>query len=155
MKSKGSKALRCSAAACLLSALAPLAMAEQPLGPRTPILLDAVERQFLQTEMHLNLRALQVIYASLAGKDPARASEAAASRGMSTFGDKDPSRPRTLTAKLPPAWRAMAGAGRAGFDELAAGLAAREPEAVTFGRLARLHENCNACHAVFRLDELR
>jgi hypothetical protein len=129
------------------------AFAQSSLSARTPIRLSPLEREFLQTEMHLNLRALQAVYAALAQQDHARAAESAATRGMATFGDKDPTRPKTLTAKLPQAWRALSGAGRQGFDELASALAARESDAQIFGRLAKLHDNCNACHATFRLED--
>lgn len=128
----------------------PVAAAEVDWEARKDIVLSQVERDFLLTEMHSNMTALQTAFDAVAKGDWDRAAAAATTRGMSTFGDKDPTRPKTLTAKLPPEWKLMAGAGRRGFDDLAAALTAKKERTEIDARLAALFDNCNACHAVYR-----
>lgn len=139
-------------AATLVLALValPATAGEVDWQARKDIVLSQVERDFLLTEMHSNMTALQTAFDAVAKGDWDRAAAAATTRGMSTFGDKDPTRPKTLTAKLPPEWKLMAGAGRRGFDDLAAALAAKRERSEIDTRLAGLFDNCNACHAVYR-----
>lgn len=137
------------AAALALAALP--ALAETAWDSRQEIALAPVERDFLLDEMQSNMLALQKIYAALATKDFKTAREAATGRGMSTFGDRDPTRPKTLTSKLPAAWKALSGPGRKGFDELAATLSDDADISAVLASLSKLHANCNACHLTFRL----
>jgi hypothetical protein len=109
------------------------------------------EQDYLLGEMHGNLAAITAVIGSLGQKDVRGASEAARSRGMASYGDRDPDRPATLSGKLPPAWKPMAVSLRRGFDDLAASIDAHEPTAKSLARISQLMAICNACHANFRL----
>jgi hypothetical protein len=127
--------------AALLLMVSP-ALSQDP-EQREAIALDPAEHGFMLGEMHRNMTALQVFLSAMAESDLKAAQAAALSRGTAAFAIPDPNRPPGLSAKLTPAWRALAGEGRMLFDALA-----RDP---TMGRLAALLGNCNACHATIRL----
>jgi hypothetical protein len=117
---------------------------------RQTILLTVTEQDYLIGEMHRNLEALSSIISALAQNDARNAEQAAASRGMASYGDRDPSRPKTLSAKLPPAWKPMATSLRQGFDQLAESLSAHETTAQSLRRVSQLMAICTGCHASFR-----
>jgi hypothetical protein len=102
------------------------------------------------TEMHHNLEALGVIMGSLSKNDPDQAAQAAAGRGLASYGDRDPNRPASLSAALPPGWKPMAMQLRRSFGELATGLAAHELAAQSLGRVSAIMALCNGCHSTYR-----
>ena len=65
---------------------------------RQAILLTVTEQDYLIGEMHRNLEALRSIVSALAQNDARTAEQAAATRGMASYGDQDPNRPKTLSA---------------------------------------------------------
>jgi hypothetical protein len=75
---------------------------------RQAITLTRNELDYLIGEMHRNLSAISSVISALAQSNSASAAQAAASRGLASYGDQDPNRPKTLSAKLPPAWKPMA-----------------------------------------------
>ena len=98
-----------------------------------------------------HLEALNSIVSALAQNDARAAEQAAAAwRAMASYGDQDPNRPKTLSAKLPPAWKPMATSLRQGFDLLAESLSARETTAQSLRRVSQLMAICTGCHASFR-----
>jgi hypothetical protein len=117
---------------------------------RQAILLTVTEQDYLIGEMHRNLEALSSIVSALAQNDARTAEQAAATRGMASYGDQDPNRPKTLSAKLPPAWKPMATSLRQGFDLLAESLSVRETTAQSLRRVSQLMAICTGCHASFR-----
>jgi len=117
---------------------------------RQAIQLTLIEQDYLIGEMQRNLGALGTIISALAQDEAQNAEVAAASRGMASYGDRDPNRPKTLSAKLPPAWKPMATLLRQGFDQLAEGISAHETTAQSLGRVSHLMGVCTGCHATFR-----
>jgi len=140
-----------SVVALALVVVAAPTLADTDWDGRQEIKLSPVERNYLLDEMQSNMTALQEVYEALAAPYFAHAAEAATTRGMDTFGDKDPRRPKTLTPKLPPGWKALSAAGRNGFDELAKLLKDGEGPGAVMASLGRLHANCHACHVAFKL----
>jgi hypothetical protein len=118
---------------------------------RQAIILTLPEQDYLLNEMHENLSALNSIISALSRNDPRSAAHAAATRGIASYGDRDPNRPKTLSAKLPPAWKPMAMSLRQSFDQLAEGMGANESIAETLGRVSQLMAICSGCHASFRI----
>jgi|HubBroStandDraft_4_1064222.scaffolds.fasta_scaffold264409_1 hypothetical protein len=119
---------------------------------RQAITLTRNEQDYLIGEMHRNLSAISSVIAALARSDSARAAQAAASRGLASYGDQDPNRPKTLSAKLPPAWKPMATSLRQGFDQLAQGITANEPAQTSLRRISQLMAICSGCHASFQFS---
>jgi hypothetical protein len=117
---------------------------------RQAIILTGNEQDYLIGEMHRNLSAISSVIGALAQSDSARAAQAAASRGLASYGDQDPNRPKTLSAKLPPAWKPMAMSLRQGFDQLAQGITANEPAPISLRRVSQLITICSGCHASFQ-----
>lgn len=120
-------------------------------GARQAIPVTAAEHDYLLTEMHHNLEALGATLAALSRNDTQEAARAAATRGLASYGDRDPNRPKSLSAALPPGWKPMAMQLRASFDELAAGISSHEPTAQSLGRVATITALCNGCHSAYRL----
>ena len=128
--------------------------AESVPSDRQFIPLNQVEKDYLIGEMHKNLGAIQAIIAALGQQDYQRAQQAAASRGMATFGANDPNYPKTISDKVPPTWKPLAKALRQGFDDVAKGISSHEEQAVILGRVSQVMNNCMTCHASFRfLDQ--
>lgn len=129
----------------------PDAQQRNPSSARQPITVYLAEQDYLLGEMHGNLAAITAVIGSLGQNDVRGATEAARNRDMSSYGDRDPNRPATLSGKLPSAWKPMAVSLRQGFDELAASIDAHEPMAKSLARISQLMAICDACLANFRL----
>ena len=119
---------------------------------RQAIILTRNEQDYLIAEMHRNLSAISSLIGALAQGESASAAQAAASRGLASYGDQDPNRPTTLSAKLPPAWKPMAMSLRQGFDQLAQGITANEPAQTSLRRVSQLMAICSGCHASFQFS---
>jgi cytochrome c556 len=133
-----------------LSVLSQANAAESPPSSRQYIPLDQVEKDYLIGEMHKNVAGIQGILAALGQQDYQRAQQAAAIRGMATFGSNDPSLPKTLADKTPPVWKPLAKALRLGFDDVAKGIADHEEQDVILERVSKVMNYCITCHATFR-----
>ena len=119
---------------------------------RQPVMLNAREKTFLMAEMRSNLTAIQTILSAISAGDSALAAEAATARGNIVLeaARKDPFR-QGISAKTPPAWKSLAVANRAAFDEVARSSAKNENPIVTVRKVAALMSNCVACHATHRI----
>ena len=133
-----------------LSCAESLSAAEPEPVVRQAIELTAPERDYLIAEMHANLAAFESLFGALARDDSRTAEAAASTRGTAGYRSRDSIRPKMLAAKLPPAFKAMSAALRESFDQLAAGIAARETAAQSLDRVSHLTAICNSCHASFR-----
>lgn len=127
----------------------PASAAEPERAERQAIELTSTERDYLLSEMHANLTAFESLLGALAREDGRTAEQAAVTRGTVGFRGRDSIRPTTLAAKLPPAFKAMSAALRESFDQLAAGIVARETTAQSLERMSHLTAICNSCHASF------
>jgi len=138
-----------------LSCLEPTRAAAPEPAQRQVIALNATERDYLLTEMHANLTAFESLLGALALEDRQSAEQAALTRGTASYRSRDSIRPTTLGARLPPPFKALSAALRESFDQLAAGIAARETTAQSLERMSHLTAICNSCHASFRFAPVR
>lgn len=116
---------------------------------RTPAARTDAERVFILGQMRLFLQSTQVITAALATDDLKTVATEAAARGRK--GTPLSSIPPGMKAKETPAWTAMMGGARGGFDDLADAARAGAPPIRLVGMLGETMRNCVACHETYRL----
>ena len=124
--------------------------AEPAASARQGIELTTVEQDYLIEEMHANVTALQSLLDALAGGDRRGAEQAATTRGTAGLHSRDALRPKTLAAKFPPPWKAMAEGLRETFDQLAASIAAGATTEESLHRASQLLAICSSCHSSYR-----
>ena len=116
---------------------------------REPAVRTEAERAFILGQMRLFLQSTQAITVAL-GKGDLKIVEAeAAARGRK--GTPASSIPPGMKAKETPAWGAMMGGARAGFDDLAIAAHEGAPTTALIGMLGETMGNCVACHQNYRL----
>ncbi len=116
---------------------------------REAALRTEAERMFILGQMRLFLQSTQAIATALATNDLKTVAEEAAARGRT--GTPRSEIPATLKAKETPAWTAMMGGARAGFDGIAKAAQDGAPTAELIGMLGDTMRNCVACHQSYRL----
>lgn len=139
---------------------------------RQAIRLTAMQRDMVLTEMRGLLTSVNGILRGLAARDTAlmrtaaekagmaammrgegmgmgmgRGMHAGAGRGMEAGG-------RGMGPMLPAEFRALGHATHAAFDSLALRISAGAGTDTVVARLARITDNCLACHATYRLEVL-
>jgi hypothetical protein len=110
-----------------------------------------VERNYILNQMRLFVISVQTIAAEFGADDRARASAAAAARGLKRNAN-DPDFPPTLGTKLPPQWKQLGGGARKGFDVLAERIGAGAGTQKYLEQLGIVMTNCVACHATYRVE---
>lgn len=63
--------------------------------------------------------------------------------------------PKSIPAKTPAAFKALAGSMHRGFDEIADGMSQHAPVPLLLSKLGSLTQNCVACHSAFRIGMLK
>jgi hypothetical protein len=116
---------------------------------REPAVRTPAERAFILSQMRLFLGSAQAIVAALATGDTKTIVEQASARGRK--GTPLSEIPPGMKAKETPAWTAMMGGARKGFDDLAEAAQAGAPVATLTGMLGATMQNCVACHQTYRL----
>lgn len=116
---------------------------------RAPAARTDAERVFILGQMRLFLQSTQAITAALATDDLKTVASEAAARGRK--GTPLSSIPPGMKAKETPAWTAMMGGARGGFDDLADAARAGAPPIRLVGMLGETMRNCVACHETYRL----
>ncbi len=116
---------------------------------REPTARTEVERVFILEQMRLFLQSTQAITAALATDDLKTVAAEAAARGRK--GTPLSAIPPGMKAKETPAWTAMMGGARAGFDGLADAARAGAPSVKLVSMLGETLRNCAACHQTYRL----
>ncbi len=116
---------------------------------REPAVRTAAERDFILGQMRLFLQSTQIITAALARNDLQTVADEAAARGRKGTPVSDI--PPSLKAKETPAWTAMMGGARAGFDDIAKAAHEGTPPIKLVGMLGETMRNCVACHQTYRL----
>jgi hypothetical protein len=116
---------------------------------RTPAVRTEAERDFILGQMRLFLQSIQAITTALAKNDLETVADEAAARGRKGTPVSDI--PPSLKAKETPAWTAMMGGARAGFDDMAKAAQAGTPPIALVGMLGETMRNCVACHQSYRL----
>ena len=140
----------------------------QQQDTRQAIQLPALQRDMVLTEMRGMLTAVNGILRGLAARDTALMRSSAesagmaammrgegmggAGRGMHPAGGMGMGGGRGMGPMLPTEFRALGHQTHAAFDSLAKRIAAGAgPDTIT-ARLARITDNCLACHATYRLE---
>ena len=116
---------------------------------REPAARTEAERVFILGQMRLFLQSTQAITAALATDDLKTVAGEATARGRK--GTPLSAIPPGMKAKETPAWTAMMGGARAGFDDLADAARAGAPPIKLLGMLGETMSNCVACHETYRL----
>lgn len=141
--------------AVLAVALAPAAgPAQQPASQtqagadaRAVLLLSEAERHLVLEEMRNFLAVLQTISEALPDDD--MKSVAAAARKMGS-GAANEIPPETV-AKLPDAFKQLAGAVHTSFDTIALDAESLGDSKHTMGQVGEMLGKCNACHGIFQI----
>jgi cytochrome c556 len=116
---------------------------------RTPLTLSADEIAQVREEMRGFLEGVQRITAGLADNDMKAVAAAARALGMSGANHV----PMSLRMKFPQEFRALGHATHAGFDNLAIDADTLGDTQHGMQQLSEVMQNCDACHASFRLME--
>ena len=144
--------------AVTVGAEALLFMAEPRIGAAQPasdnrqqVMLPAMGRDMVLTEMRGMLAAVGDILRALAANDSAAAAKAARASGMAKAADGE----REIKRRLPPPFLQLAMKTHATFDTIADALDASAPRDQVLGKMADLTANCVACHAAYRFESSR
>ncbi len=114
---------------------------------RTPLTLTAAEAAVVREEMRGFLEGVQKIAAGLADNDMKAVASAARALGMSGANHV----PMNLRKKFPMEFKQMGHATHMGFDNLAIDAEGLGDSGHSLQQLSEVLQNCNACHASFRL----
>ena len=116
---------------------------------REPALRTEVERDFILGQMRLFLQSTQAITVALSKNDLKTVADEATARGRK--GTPLSAIPPGMKAKETPAWTAMMGGARAGFDDIAKAAHEGAPPSELIGMLGATMSNCVGCHQSYRL----
>jgi hypothetical protein len=119
--------------------------------PREAAPRSQTERLFILAQMRLFLASVQAISADLGAGDTAAVAGEAAARGRRA--NVTLAKPPGLDAKETPAWKAMMGGARNGFDTIADIAGSGAPAPRILAALGAAMQNCVACHQTYHLVE--
>ena len=118
---------------------------------RMHIVLAPAERDLIQAEMRMLLKAVHGVVTGLAGQDPeadrTQIEQAARSAGMAMATDVNPA----LMAKLPLPFKQMGMSIHRDMDALADGIVQKETSQQILERLSNMTARCTACHDMYRI----
>jgi cytochrome c556 len=117
---------------------------------RERIVLPAPARNMVLAEMRMMLESIAGVVAALSEGDTAAAAEAARGSGMAMAVDVDP----VLRELLPAAFVELGMSTHRGFDALADQIEQGADQEMALAELGALMQNCIACHAAYRADEV-
>ncbi|MFP4561469.1 MAG: hypothetical protein ACLFQ3_09100 [Thiohalorhabdus sp.] len=147
--------------AILASALATVALAgpgeaapDQEGAPRDPdqrqvLDLPPDERHLVLEEMRNFLVAMQEITAGLAVEDMQKVADAARRMGGQAANEIPP----RVVEKLPDTFKRLAGKVHTTFDRIAMDAESMGDRALSLEQLARLQQQCVACHATYQIEK--
>src|SRR5574337_146033 len=118
---------------------------------RQRLALASIHRDMILTEMRQMLVSVGGIVQGLAADDLPAAEKAARASGMAVAADTDPQ----IKTLLPQQFLELGMQTHMGFDKLADQMKAGGSHTDILRGLAKLTGNCVACHATYRLDEVR
>lgn len=118
------------------------------LEKREAIVLSPAERELVLQEMHAFLQATRDITAALAAGNMETVVEAARRVGAQA----QHAVPASLRSKLPPGFKQLGADTHQRFDRMALDAQDLGDEALVLRQLSEALNNCNACHAVYRLE---
>ncbi len=137
----------------------------QQQDTRQVIRVPAMQRDMVLTEMRVLLTSVNGILRGLAARDTALMRASAASAGMAAMmrgegmgmagaGRGMGAGGRGMGPMLPPEFRALGHSTHFAFDSLASRISAGAGADTVVARLARITDNCLACHSTYRLEIL-
>jgi mono/diheme cytochrome c family protein len=132
----------------LCTALCLAALPVHAEDARTPLTLTASEAAAVREEMRGFLEGVQAITSGLADNDMKAVAKAARGLGMSGANHV----PMSLRMRLPMEFKEMGRATHMGFDTLAIDADGLGDAGHSMKQLSETLQNCNACHASFRLE---
>ncbi len=133
----------------LLLCLLPLASIHaDETDTRQPIVLTDSERNLILAEMRTFLQTVQAITGALAQNDLATVADSARKAGRAA----QQAMPAGLAQKLPLPFRQLGSDTHRRFDQLALNARDLEDTQLALEELARLLQNCTACHDSYRLE---
>jgi cytochrome c556 len=142
-------------AIALGTALLAGAASAQPPSPvadaRQRVALPAPAREKILAEMRHMLESVSAILQGVVAGDAAAIETAARASGMAMAVDADP----RMMSSVPAPLRELGMQTHRGFDALADRMKAGGTPDDALRGLARITNNCVACHALYRLDESR
>lgn len=124
------------------------AVDEHTDSDRVEILLDDKERQLVLSEMRAFLESVQQISEGISGNDMKQVAASARNVGLAS----QQAVPGTLVAKLPLSFKKLGRDTHAKFDEIALDAEQFEDGGHSLSQLAKLMQNCVACHAAYRFE---
>jgi len=133
----------------ILAGIAGSAFAKE--DTRTPIALNEDERNLVLEEMRTFLDTIRSITVSMSEEDMEKVAESAKKVGMAAAGGMSPA----LTGKLPQQFKMLAMQVHKGFDQIALDATEMGDKQQTLEQLGAVLGNCVACHAIYRLPELK
>lgn len=148
------KLMKCSGAvlALWLAGLPAHSLAAEPPMPvlqnREAIALSPDERELVLQEMHAFLQATRDITAALAEDRMEAVVEAARRVGTQA----QHAVPASLTSKLPAGFKQLGADTHQRFDRMALDAEDLGDETLVLRQLSEALNNCNGCHAVYRLE---
>jgi hypothetical protein len=143
------KARRHAVAVALCVVLLHPMLARAQSDPREAAPRSEAERQFILAQMRLFLASVQTIVADLGAGDTAAVAGEAAARGRRA--NAVLAKPPGLDAKETPAWKAMMGGARNGFDSVADVAGSGAPAPRILAVLGETMRNCVACHQTYHI----
>lgn len=139
--------------ALLVAAVAPAAgPAGSPASPagadkRSVLVLSDAERHLVLDEMRNFLAVLQTISEALPREDMKEVARAARKMGSGAANEIPPE----TVAKLPDAFKQLAGAVHTSFDAIALDAESLGDPKHTMGQLGEMLGRCNACHGIYQI----
>ncbi len=136
-------------AAAVLGALlfAGAAAAAGPADRRAPLVLLDAERHIVLEEMRNFLAVLQTIADALPREDMKEIARAARSMGSGAANEIPPQ----TVAKLPEAFKVLAGGVHTTFDLIALDAESLADPRHTLTQVSELLQKCNACHGIYQI----
>lgn len=125
--------------------------AAQTGDARQRLALPPAGRDKVLAEMRLMLESVNGILQGVTANDLPAVEKAARASGMAMAVDVDPQ----IMQALPPPFRELGMQTHRGFDALADQIKGGGTRDDAVRGLARVTNNCVACHAIYRLDESR
>jgi hypothetical protein len=132
----------------LCTALCLAALPVHAEDARTPLTVTATEAASIREEMRGFLEGVQGIASGLADNDMKAVAKAARGLGMAGANHV----PMSVRMKFPMEFKQMGHATHMGFDNLATDADGLGDSGHSQKQLSEVLQNCNACHASFRLD---
>jgi Cytochrome C' len=124
--------------------------ADYAVNQRFAIQVTAEEQAHVLTQMNAFMSGLHTINTALAAKDYELVAKTA-QLFAPNYGAEKPAAEKSFESKIPPEWRVFSSSMRSGFAEVAK-VARTDPSLErVVAQLAKVTQNCVACHATFKI----